>query len=75
VPHLPIYYRFSHEFRPLHFILSTPILVITHTPDFSMPFNVNAVTHIVFGSLFINTFAVLFFNYKEEEEKEEEKKE
>lgn len=45
--------------------------MVTHTPDFSMPFNVNAVTHIVFGSLFINTFAIMFFNYREEEEGKE----
>ena len=45
---------------------STAILVVTPTPDFSMPFNVNAVTHVLFGSLFINTVTVLFSNFKDD---------
>ena len=71
---MPIYFKFDGEEKPTDFVLSTPILVITHTPDFSMPFNVNAVTHIAFGSLFINTFASLFFSHKEDQDDKDDEK-
>lgn len=66
LPHMPIYYRFASEKEfeePVH---STAMLVITPAPDFSMPFNVNAVTHVLFGALFINTVYVLMSNYKQD---------
>ena len=42
---------------------------MTPEPDFSMPFNVNAVTHMLFGILFVNTVYILF--RKDEDEDEE----
>ena len=62
---MPIYYQFEDKTN-FEQVYSQAILVVAPTPDFSMPFNVNAVTHVLFGSLFINTVTVLFANYKED---------
>ena len=66
---MPTYYRFAGEETPGRYVYSSPLLTVTHTPDFSMPFNVNAVSHIIFGILFVNTVAALTINYNEEKEK------
>lgn len=39
-----------------HEIQTNSLLVKTPEPDFSMPFNVNAVTNAVVGFVFINAF-------------------
>jgi len=41
-------------------VMSEGILAQTPEPDFSMPFNVNAVTHMIFGVLFVNTIFSIF---------------
>jgi hypothetical protein len=50
-------------------VYSNSILVQTPEPDFSMPFNVNAFTHMLFGILFVNTVYILFKDRSEDEEK------
>ena len=64
VPHMPVYYSFNTGDKDK--IFSANILIQTPEPDFSMPFNVNAVTCVLFGSLFINTLTELYKNYREE---------
>lgn len=49
---------------------SNSLLVMTPEPDFSMPFNVNAITHMLFGILLVNT---VFALYKEKTEEVEDK--
>lgn len=63
LPHMPI--RFNVKDTNLQ-IFSQSILVMTPEPDFSMPFNVNAVTHVLFGSLIVNTVSSLYMSYKDE---------
>ena len=46
---------------------------MTPEPDFSMPFNINAVTHAFFGILFVNT--VFFLSKDQTKPEEEENKE
>ena len=50
---MPIFY--SIEGRS-YSIYSKSLLVHNMEPDFSMPFNVNAVTNALVGLLFINTY-------------------
>jgi len=49
IPHMPV----------AEGLWSPSILVKIPEPDFSMPFNVNAVTNAVIGFLFVNAFYVL----------------
>jgi hypothetical protein len=53
IPQMPIFY--SIEDRS-YSIYSKSLLVHNMEPDFSMPFNVNAVTNALIGLLFINTY-------------------
>ena len=46
---------------------------MTPEPDFSMPFNINAVTHAFFGILFVNT--VFFLSKDQVKPDDEENKE
>ena len=70
IPHTPIFYTLDGEKQQA---FSTYMLIMTPEPDFSMPFNVNAVTHMLIGTLFVNTvFAII---KDPEEKKEEESKE
>ena len=62
--HMPVYYKAGGQISKTY---TQSILVMTPEPDFSMPFNVNAVTHMLFGILFINTVYIL---YKKEEDEE-----
>ena len=48
------------------------MLIMTPEPDFSMPFNVNAVTNMLFGVLVVNTVFVLYKDREEEETKKED---
>lgn len=48
------------------------MLVMTTEPDFSMPFNVNAVTNILFGVLIVNTVFILFRSMDQEDEDKSE---
>jgi len=48
------------------------MLIMTPEPDFSMPFNVNAVTHMLFGVLVVNTVFALYKDREEEETKKED---
>ena len=43
---------------------------MTPEPDFSMPFNINAVTHAFFGILFVNTVFILSKDQTKPEEEE-----
>ena len=72
LPSMPIYYKFEGE-SELREVLSNSILIQTPEPDFSMPFNVNAITNMLFGILFVNTLFALFKD-KEDDEVEEETK-
>jgi len=65
IPSMPVYYRFEGEDGEGE-IYSDPILIQTPEPDFSMPFNVNAVTHALFGILFCNTVFALYPMYGKE---------
>ena len=47
---------------------------MTPEPDFSMPFNINAVTHAFFGILFVNTVFILSKNQTKPEEEENKDK-
>lgn len=48
------------------------MLIMTPEPDFSMPFNVNAVTHMLFGVLVVNTVFALYKDREDDEKIEEE---
>lgn len=64
--HTPIFYKL--ESSTYDMIYSNSILIQTPEPDFSMPFNVNAFTHMLFGILFVNTVFILFKDRTEDEE-------
>ena len=70
--HTPIQFKLSG--LPEQHMYSSSILIQTPEPDFSMPFNVNAFTHMLFGILFVNTVHVLFKDKSEDEVEDEEKK-
>jgi hypothetical protein len=55
---MPIFYKFESE-EEWKMIQSESLLIKTPEPDFSMPFNVNAVTNALIGFLFINTYNTL----------------
>jgi hypothetical protein len=61
--HMPVFYEIDNQ---QSLIYSPAMLVMTPEPDFSMPFNVNAVTHVLFGILLVNTAYVLI-KHKDEE--------
>ena len=65
IPAMPIYYRFEGE-EGQGEVYSDSILIQTPEPDFSMPFNVNAVTHALFGIIFCNTVFALYPMYGKE---------
>jgi hypothetical protein len=53
IPQMPIFYSIEgHSYS----FYSKSLLVHNMEPDFSMPFNVNAVTNALIGLLFINTY-------------------
>lgn len=57
---MPLYYQISEDSeRNWHEIMSKSMLVKNIEPDFSMPFNVNAVTNALLGFLFINMYNVI----------------
>lgn len=58
VPQMPIYYAIDGE-NYWQEIQSKSLLVKNMEPDFSMPFNVNAVTNALIGFLFINIYNTL----------------
>jgi hypothetical protein len=70
--HTPIHYKLSGQREQM--IYSNSILIQTPEPDFSMPFNVNAFTHMLFGILFVNTVFILFKDKSEDEEENEKEK-
>jgi hypothetical protein len=53
---MPIYYTFGQSWDMK---FSKSLLMANMEPDFSMPFNVNAVTNALIGLLFINTYNAL----------------
>jgi hypothetical protein len=53
---MPVYYSFGEEKGSF---FSKAMLVQNMEPDFSMPFNVNAVTNALIGLLFINTYNII----------------
>jgi hypothetical protein len=53
---MPVYYSFGEEKGSF---FSKTMLVQNMEPDFSMPFNVNAVTNALIGLLFINTYNII----------------
>lgn len=70
---MPVFYLFEKETKQ-EYVYSDSILLMTPEPDFSMPFNVNAVTHALFGIIFCNTvFAI--YNTNDDTKEAEEKKE
>ena len=56
IPQMPLYYSLGDEKGQF---FSKTMLVQNMEPDFSMPFNVNAVTNALIGLLFINTYNVI----------------
>lgn len=54
---MPLFYRVKGEEWTMKQTKS--LLVKTPEPDFSMPFNVNAVTNALIGFIFINTYNTL----------------
>lgn len=56
---MPIFYKFK-DVETSSMIYSTGILISTPEPDFSMPFNVNAITHMLLGILFVNTIFIVY---------------
>lgn len=58
IPQMPIYYRFLKD-RTWQEFYSAALLVKIPEPDFSMPFNVNAVTNALIGFLFVNVYQVI----------------
>ena len=64
IPHMPVYYKTQNDWSKTS---SPSILIMTPEPDFSMPFNVNAVTHVIFGDLFINTVNALASNFRDKD--------
>jgi len=53
IPQMPIFYSIEGK---SYSVYSKSLLVHNMEPDFSMPFNVNAVTNALIGLLFINTY-------------------
>lgn len=53
-------------------LYSNSMLIMTPEPDFSMPFNVNAVTHMLFGVLVVNTVFALYKDKEDEVIKKED---
>ena len=70
LPSMPIYYQFDGE-KNYSEVLSNSILIQTPEPDFSMPFNVNAITNMLFGITFVNTLFALFKDREDDEVEEE----
>ena len=70
--HMPLFYQTEEVNGKSHTekLYSNSLLVMTPEPDFSMPFNVNAVTHMLFGIFFVNTVYILFKEHDEDEEEE-----
>lgn len=62
IAHMPVFCKWRANLAPAgtSMVYSSALLVSTPEPDFSMPFNVNAVTHMLFGILFVNTVFILF---------------
>jgi len=56
IPQMPLFYKYDDRSGSL---FSKSLLVQNLEPDFSMPFNVNAVTNALIGLLFINTYNTL----------------
>ena len=73
IPHMPIFYSFKDVETP-SMVYSSGLLISTPEPDFSMPFNVNAITHMLLGILFVNTVFVIYDDPKEKEEDEKKPK-
>ena len=69
IPHMPIFYFFKDNKDP-SMVYSSGLLISTPEPDFSMPFNVNAITHMLLGILFVNTVFIIYDDPKEKEEEE-----
>lgn len=59
IPHMPVYYTVDSISQKWKQTFSNSLLVLLPEPDFSMPFNVNAVTCVVIGYLFINMLRLL----------------
>ena len=64
--HMPVFYK-ADTYQQVY---APSMLLMTPEPDFSMPFNVNAVTHVIFGILLVNTAYVLHRTADEEHGKE-----
>ena len=69
IEHMPIYYHLT-QMSQYQQIYSNSILIQTPEPDFSMPFNVNAFTNMLFGCWFVNTVYTLFSDPDDDKEKE-----
>jgi hypothetical protein len=60
IPHMPIYYHYEGDIdQQSTTTYSQSLLLKNIEPDFSMPFNVNAVTNALIGFLFINTYNLI----------------
>ena len=68
IAHMPVYYQVEAQNK---YVYSPSLLVQVPEPDFSMPFNVNAVTHMILGIFFVNTIFIL---YTDPQDKIDEKK-
>ena len=55
IPQMPVFYTLGSD-PSVKKTMSQSMLLKNMEPDFSMPFNVNAVTNALIGLLFINTY-------------------
>lgn len=64
IPHMPIFYNLK-GVEQSSMIYSDGILISSPEPDYSMPFNVNAVTHMLLGILLVNLIYIVYDDPKE----------
>lgn len=72
IPHVPVFYEMNDGKKD--FVFSDSMLVMTPEPDFSMPFNVMAVTNMLLGTLFVNTVFAIIKDEDSNKDEEEQKK-
>ena len=62
IQHTPVFFKFSKdgEEESLGEVMAPAILLGTPEPDFSMPFNVNAITNMLFGLVLVKTMNILY---------------
>jgi len=64
IPHMPIFFNLKGA-KESSMIYSDGLLISAYEPDYSMPFNVNAVTHMLLGILLVNLTYMVYDDPKE----------